>query len=401
MPKPATSLTHTTLWTGNYKKSVLNCNLKFMPKEQRVTGDGKDQFETKVSIDISLASMNGAVWTGYVETSDLIDEMTVKSLNFYDDGTISAKWMEENNVEYTIRGKLGEKHTQKGKQDIEFELKATSDTYQFKGQIDLLKSEIRGECSTVSSPDDKFALELDLAECVPGSMTIIVGNNSDPEYKDIVVDLKTKQIKNAPGQEPDLLLNSEEANDQAELIFQIMRHDVQFLRLKNQSFVQAKLTAAADEEDTSNGIGVAETSMVLYNVDADREKAKDGTTKPANEPKDAKVVRFYLNQSYIKTQERSDTQMMHVFQSYVSLSGPKPRIFGAVLYDEFGNDDIKLNMFSADLNLLQFTSKGKPGKDFDQRKGSSLLKSLSSKVGSQLLDNIASATPGGTSLFDG
>ena len=85
----------------------------------------------------------------------------------------------------------------------------------------------------MSSPDDKFALELDLAECVPGSMTITVGNNSDPEYKDIVVDLKTKQIKNAPGQEPDLLLNSEEANDQAELIFQIMRHDVQFLRLKN------------------------------------------------------------------------------------------------------------------------------------------------------------------------
>ena len=73
--------------------------------------------------------MNGAVWTGYVETSDLIDEMTVKSLNFYDDGTISAKWMEDNNVEYTIRGKLGEKHTHKGKQDIEFELKATSDTY--------------------------------------------------------------------------------------------------------------------------------------------------------------------------------------------------------------------------------------------------------------------------------
>ena len=51
----------------------------------------------------------------------------------------------------------------------------------------------------MSSPDDKFALELDLAECVPGSMTIIVGNNADPEYKDIVVDLKTKQIKNAPG----------------------------------------------------------------------------------------------------------------------------------------------------------------------------------------------------------
>ena len=74
--------------------------------------------------------------------------------------------------------------------------------------------------------------------------------------------------------------------------------------------------------------------------------------------------------------------MMHVFQSYVSLSGPKPRIFGAVLYDEFGNDDIKLNMFSADLNLLQFTSKGKAGKEFDQRKGSSLLNSLSSKVGS-------------------
>ena len=40
--------------------------------------------------------------------------------------------------------------------------------------------------------------------------------------------------------------------------------------------------------------------------------------------------------------------MIHVFKSYItSVPGEKPRLFGSVLYDEFGNDDIKLNMFSA------------------------------------------------------
>lgn len=38
--------------------------------------------------------------------------------------------------------------------------------------------------------------------------------------------------------------------------------------------------------------------------------------------------------------------MIHVFSSCI-VHESKRRVFGSVLYDEFGNDDIKLNFFSA------------------------------------------------------
>ena len=48
--------------------------------------------------------------------------------------------------------------------------------------------------------------------------------------------------------------------------------------------------------------------------------------------------------------------MIHVFSSHIInvVETNKLRLFGSILYDEFGNDDIKLNLFSA---YIDFTEK--------------------------------------------
>ena len=77
-----------------------------------------------------------------------------------------------------------------------------------------------------------------------------------------------------------------------------------------------------EEEDmNSNGKGVTNTSLILYNIsevkekkgqfDANKitkskkkEKKKEGAVK---EPKDRKMVEFYLNQSFLWTQEKRES----------------------------------------------------------------------------------------------
>ena len=111
--------------------------------------------------------------------------------------------------------------------------------------------------------------------------------------------------------------------------------------------MQSTLTSVADDDPTSNGKGVAETSMIIYNVDSVCLDSKEAKRQLVEVPKENLQVRFYLNQSFLKTQERHEDHMIHVFSSHISMLDDNPRLFGAILYDEFGNDDIKLNMFSA------------------------------------------------------
>ena len=82
--------------------------------------------------------------------------------------------------------------------------------------------------------------------------------------------------------------------------------------------VQAKLTSIVEEDINSNGKGVTETSLILYNVSEVKEKKqnKDGDgdlNKPKSkkkkkkssgvvkEPKDRMIIDFYLNQTFLRT----------------------------------------------------------------------------------------------------
>ena len=57
--------------------------------------------------------------------------------------------------------------------------------------------------------------------------------------------------------------------------------------------------------------------------------------------------------------------MIHVFSSHIInvLETNKLRLFGSILYDEFGNDDIKLNFFSA---YIDFTEKLEENDDVEK-----------------------------------
>ena len=85
------------------------------------------------------------------------------------------------------------------------------------------------------------------------------------------------------------LLEGVECIDQAELIYFISQPDVGFVRTndKNELLIQAKMASIAEDELESKGMGVAETSIALYNVAEDLESAKQGTSqkkKAAKEP---------------------------------------------------------------------------------------------------------------------
>ena len=165
----------------------------------------------------------------------------------------------------------------------------------------------------------------------------------------IVVDYHQKKIRSPDGGPDEVEISAIEAVDQAELIYAILQPDVVYLLVDGKAFVQAKLTAAEEDGDAS-GKGVTETSAVLYSVDGKRtDDNKLGKKKLAGEPKERVNIGFYVNQTFLRAQEKADTQLCHVGPSFVSNAGRRPRLFGSILYAECGSDEVRLNMFSADL----------------------------------------------------
>ena len=65
------------------------------------------------------------------------------------------------------------------------------------------------------------------------------------------------------------------------------------------TYVQAKLNAIADEDINSNGSGVAESTVCLYNVSEPlKDASKKDPSKKTNvvrEPRERKYVKFFLN----------------------------------------------------------------------------------------------------------
>ena len=136
-----------------------------------------------------------------------------------------------------------------------------------------------------------------------------------------------------------------------------MTKDVTYLQVDGKAHIQAKFTARADEDTNGNGMGVAETDVILYNIDSTAkksDKANDQKVKKAvGEPKERTTCNFYINQSYLRTQEKNDHQMWHVGPSFVrpgGKDGTPSRIFGSVLFEEYPSGDVRLNMWSANLN---------------------------------------------------
>ena len=168
----------------------------------------------------------------------------------------------------------------------------------------------------------KYAFKLQMEAQVTGDLKLCFGDNA-PIERPVYLDYQTKQICTYDEDEEDnddisIEINATEAVDQAEIIFSILYRDAQFIYVGNQAWIQAKLKALAEEDNNNNGKGVSETMAVLYNIDSNVEKSK--VKKVVGEPKESDTVRFYLNQSFLRTQEKGDRQLWHAGPSVVSIS---------------------------------------------------------------------------------
>ena len=143
-----------------------------------------------------------------------------------------------------------------------------------------------------------------------------------------------------------------EAVDTAKLKYFILQPDVALIEHDGSAKVQAKLKSLEDEDINSNGKGVTQTSLILYNVSESKQKDANKTNKSkpgknkekksgiVREPKDRKMVEFYLNQSFLRTQEKIDSQLWKVNPSCIN---KKKQYFGSVIYEEVGSDELCLN----------------------------------------------------------
>lgn len=122
--------------------------------------------------------------------------------------------------------------------------------------------------------------------------------------------------------------------------------------------MQAKIIALDQEDHDLEGVGcVAETSAILYDIDSECKRDEEQRRlriKLAKEPSELIKVLFYLNNSFVKTWEKrdkADMALWHIDNSFVQEKNGKFRLFGSVLYEKQGTHEIKLNMFSAAINI--------------------------------------------------
>ena len=113
-------------------------------------------------------------------------------------------------------------HRNKTMRVIQFTLTSGAEIRHFKGEVDLLRSQIKGQCSENASSDLNYGFKLSLQAQVRGALTLRFGDG-DPIHKQIVVDYQTKKITSAPETDYEVDITATEAVDQAEIIFAILQ----------------------------------------------------------------------------------------------------------------------------------------------------------------------------------
>ena len=135
------------------------------------------------------------------------------------------------------------------------------------------------------------------------------------------------------------------------LCYFIPQVDVSFFKNNDDAYVQAKLNAIEEDDDNSNGRGVAYTSLVLYKVSdvqkVDKKKEAANTKKKIGEPKSRHYINFLINQSFLRTQEYKEQQLWYVNPSCINSDG---RFFSSVIYEEMGTDELRLNFVTSTIN---------------------------------------------------
>jgi len=107
---------------------------------------------------------------------------------------------------------MGRAHKQRGTREIEFTLTSGTESRLFKGKVDLLRSQIKGQCSENASSETKYGFKVSLQAHVRGALTLRFGDGA-PIKKEIVVDYLTKRIISAPETDYEVEIQATEAMD--------------------------------------------------------------------------------------------------------------------------------------------------------------------------------------------
>ena len=101
------------------------------------------------------------------------------------------------------------------------------------------------------------------------------------------------------------MIEALEAVDTAELMFFIFNRGVNFFQAAGKSYVQSKLSATDEADEHSNGTGVVEASVTLYQVSQkisgnlkEKKRKKLGYMR---EPENPREVCFFMNQTILRT----------------------------------------------------------------------------------------------------
>ena len=78
-----------------------------------------------------------------------------------------------------------------------------------------------------------------------------------------------------------------------------------------------------------------------------QEKKSKKSGSLAKEPKDRKVIQFYLNHSFLRTQEKKDQKLWQVNPSNITSMG---RFFGSCIYEDSGTHGLRLDFVTAYTN---------------------------------------------------
>ena len=93
-----------------------------------------------------------------------------------------------------------------------------------------MRTYIKGNCTAPGSQELKYPFRFDIAEKVPGLLSLTIGNDQ-PIQLIIQMDYQNKCITSAIGQEPEIEITAAEAIDQAEITYAIMTKDVTYLEI--------------------------------------------------------------------------------------------------------------------------------------------------------------------------
>ena len=94
--KKAVSLVELSEWRGTYQNRDFQVRLSLDPQNNKIVGEGKDENDVGLCLEINLNQYEQNNWSGYYETEDETIPFIFENLTIdHEQKTISASWTDE------------------------------------------------------------------------------------------------------------------------------------------------------------------------------------------------------------------------------------------------------------------------------------------------------------------